>query len=95
MNISNTSKRVDVVFRDFIERTENLSLVISDLPKNQNLTNLGASTEVSYRFLQNIEQTSNLNREADLINVEKEKADMKYIMIYNVKLDLPMMGYYY
>lgn len=94
MNISNSPERVDVVFRDFIERTENLSVVISDLPENQNLTNLGASTEVGYRFRQKIEQTSNLNRKADLINLEKEKADRKNIAYHNIKLDFLIIGYY-
>ncbi len=88
VNVPNASEGVDVVFHDLIERTENLSVIISDIPENQTLTDLGTPTEVGYRFLQKINQTSELNREADLINAEGKEVEGKtyYILEYQVKL---------
>lgn len=88
VNVKNASEGVDVVFRDLIERTENLSVIISDVPANQSLTDLGTPTEVGYRFLQKINQTPNLNREADLINAQGKEVAGKtyYVLEYQVKL---------
>ena len=79
---------VSVVFRDIIERTENLSVVISDVPQEKSLAELGSPSEVGYRFLQKVNQDPQVNREADFLSAEAiEKNDQTYyILEYQVKI---------
>ncbi|MBP0017277.1 MAG: photosystem II reaction center PsbP family protein [Cyanobacteria bacterium SBLK] len=50
VDVQNASRGVDVVFRDLIEPTENLSVIISDIPGDRQLQDLGTATDVGYRF---------------------------------------------
>ncbi|MEM9544114.1 MAG: photosystem II reaction center PsbP, partial [Cyanobacteria bacterium P01_E01_bin.42] len=52
VEVQNPSQGVDVVYRDIIERTENLSVIINDIPSDRQLQDLGTATEVGYRFFQ-------------------------------------------
>ncbi len=51
VEVRDASEGVDVVFRDIIERSENVSVIISDVPSGKRLQDLGTPTEVGYRFL--------------------------------------------
>ena len=50
VEVGNASAGVDVVFRDLIEPTENLSVMISEIPRDRQLQDLGTATDVGYRF---------------------------------------------
>ena len=88
MAVKEVSKGVDVVFRDFIEPSENLSVIISDISKEKNLEDLGTPTDVGYRFMQIVNQNPNNQREAELISAEKreQNLDEYYLLEYRVKL---------
>jgi photosystem II oxygen-evolving enhancer protein 2 len=89
VKVRNPSPGVDVVFRDFIEPTENLSVIISEIPKNKSLTDLGTPTEVGYRFFKDINNQPNLNRKLEFIKAESLlKSDNDYyILEYQVTLE--------
>ena len=87
VNTENSSAGVDVVFRDLIEYSENLSVIISDVPADKSLTELGTPTDVGYRFMQEASQLS--DREPDLIRAESrsdDEGETYYILEYEVTL---------
>lgn len=88
VDVKDASEGVDVVFRDFIERSENLSVIISDVNKNMDLSDLGSPTDVGYRFMQIVNQDTNNQREAELISAEKREQNLEdyYLLEYKVKL---------
>lgn len=88
VDLKSGSKGVDVVFRDLIERTENLSVTIGEVPENKTLSDLGSPSEVGYRFLKEINKDVSLNREIDLITAESHETGGKtyYTLEYQVKL---------
>lgn len=88
VDVKNASEGVDVVFRDLIERSENLSVIISDISKDKSLEDLGSPTDVGYRFMQIVNQNSQNQIEADLISAEKreQNLDNYYLLEYRVKL---------
>jgi photosystem II oxygen-evolving enhancer protein 2 len=77
-----------VVFRDLIETTENLSVIISDVTKNKTLTELGTPSEVGVRFLKKINDDPNSDRQAELLSADQHENDGKiyYVLEYLVKL---------
>lgn len=88
VDVKNSSEGVDVVFRDLIERSENLSVIISDISKDKNLEDLGTPTDVGYRFMQIVNQNPDNQREAELISAEKREQNLDdyYLLEYRVKL---------
>lgn len=80
----------DVVFHDLIEQTENVSVVISPVPDNKTLADLGAPGEVGYKLSKNAIAPPGSGREAELVNAEshQEGAKTYYILEYAVKLPL-------
>ena len=87
VEVENASPGVDVVFRDLIERSENLSLIISNTGDNQTLGELGTPTEVGYRFMKQVNQDPQLNRTAELISASTREDDQHntyYILEYQV-----------
>ena len=88
VDVQDASEGVDVVFRDLVQRSENLSVIISEVSEEQNLENLGTPTDVGYRFMQMVNNNSNAERKAELINAQKREANAKsyYILEYEVKL---------
>ena len=88
VDVKNSSEGVDVVFRDFIERSENLSVIISDVSKDKNLEDLGSPTDVGYRFMQLVNGNPNSQREAELISATKIEKDLHdyYILEYRIQL---------
>lgn len=78
----------DVVFHDLIERTENLSVIVSSVPEGKTLTDLGTPGEVGYQLQKKAIAPDNTNRQAELVNAEvRESGDKTYYFLeYNVKL---------
>ncbi len=75
VDVQNASEGVDVVFRDIVERTENLSVIISDVPEGQTLQKLGTPSEVGYRFLKATQNNEVSDRDAAFITAEERDAD--------------------
>lgn len=82
------SSGAEVVFRDLIEQTENVSVVISDVPENAALSDLGTPTEVGQRLAQQVLAPPESGRDVELISVDREQENGKeyYILEYAVKL---------
>ena len=80
------SEGVDLVFHDIVERSENLSVIISSVPKDKTLEELGTPSEVGYRFLKT-SSIPNSNRQAEFISAQSHEAKGKtyYILEYEVK----------
>lgn len=87
VDVKNATKGVDVVFRDIIERTENLSVIISDVPEGKTLKSLGTPSEVGYRFLK-LTQNNNTGRKAEFISADARETEDNtyYILEYEVTL---------
>lgn len=88
VKVKDASPGVDVVFRDFIERSENLSVIVSSIPEDQSLTDLGTPTEVGYRFFKDIANKANPNRQVEFTNAEslQKGEQIYYLLEYQVKL---------
>jgi photosystem II oxygen-evolving enhancer protein 2 len=88
VDVKNASVGVDVVFHDLIERSENLSVIISEVPEDKDLTDLGTPSEVGYRFLKQLNNDNNSDREVELLNAESRESNDKtyYTLEYRVKL---------
>ena len=78
----------DVVFHDLVEATENVSVVISPVPQEKTLTDLGTPTEVGYKLSKNAIAPKDSGREAELVNAEPREYKTKtyYQLEYAVKL---------
>lgn len=78
----------DVVFRDLIEQTENVSVVISSVAENKSLAELGTPTEVGYKLSKSAIAPPDSGREAELVNASAREVGDKtyYILEYAVKL---------
>ncbi len=88
VEVQNATEGVDVVFRDFIERTENLSVIISEVNEDKDLADLGTPTDVGYRFMKMVNNNPNSTKDAELISAEKKDIDTEdyYLLEYRVKL---------
>lgn len=82
------SKGPDVVFRDLIQQTENVSVVISPVTGNKTLADLGTPSEVGYKLSKSAIAPKDSGREAELVNAESRESRSKnyYILEYAVKL---------
>lgn len=79
----------DVVFRDLINNTENVSVVINEIPGgDKDLSDLGSPTEVGYRLQKSALAPEGSGRTAELVNAEAITAGDKtfYLLEYLVKL---------
>lgn len=78
----------DVVFKDLIESSENVSIVISEVPKDESLEDIGDPSTVGYKILKKAIAPEGSGRKAELINAQAvEKKDKTYyILEYAVKL---------
>ena len=89
---TSAKKTVDVVFRDLVERTENLSVIINEVPEDKTLEDLGSPSEVGYRLLKAINNNPDAEREAEFIRAEeRENNDKKYYLL-EYEEDLPEQG---
>lgn len=86
VTVTGGSSNVSVVYRDLVERSENLSVIISDVPTDETLEDLGTPTEVGYRFFKSVNDEQ--NRETDFISAEsrQRKDQTYYILEYEVAL---------
>ena len=78
----------DVVFRDLIQQTENVSVVISPVAGDKTLADLGTPSEVGYKLSKNAIAPPDSGREAELVNAEARESRSKnyYLLEYAVKL---------
>ncbi|MBE9203470.1 photosystem II reaction center PsbP family protein [Synechocystis salina LEGE 06099] len=86
VDVKGASPGVDVVFRDLIERDENLSVIISEIPNDKTLTDLGTATDVGYRFMKTVNEAAQGDRQAELITAEERDEDgqVYYTLEYRV-----------
>ncbi|MEA5616867.1 photosystem II reaction center PsbP [Cronbergia sp. UHCC 0137] len=78
----------DVVFHDLIEVSENVSVVISPVPDQKTLAELGTPTEVGYKLGKAALAPTGSGRSAELINAVQREYDGKiyYLLEYLVQL---------
>ncbi|NJK38469.1 MAG: photosystem II oxygen evolving complex protein PsbP [Oscillatoriales cyanobacterium RM1_1_9] len=78
----------DVVFHDMIDQAENVSVVISPVPQDKTLSDIGTPSEVGYKLSKNAIAPEGSGREAELINAEARELGEKtyYLLEYEVKL---------
>ena len=71
----------DVVFHDIVNETENISVVISDVPDGQSLKELGTPTEVGYKLSKSINAIAG-DRDVELANaIEIDRAGEPYYIL--------------
>jgi photosystem II oxygen-evolving enhancer protein 2 len=86
VDVRGASEGVDLVYRDLVERDENLSVIISDVPEGKTLEDLGSPTDVGYRFLKAVDNPDS-DRQTDFISAEAREGKDKtyYILEYEVE----------
>ena len=82
-------KSVDVVFRDLVERTENLSVIINDVPEGKTLEDLGTPSEVGYRLLKAINKIPDSDVEAEFLRAESRQNKDKTYYLLEYEENLP------
>ncbi|RMF23764.1 MAG: photosystem II oxygen evolving complex protein PsbP [Cyanobacteria bacterium J083] len=80
---------VDVIYRDLINRDENLSVIISDVPAGKTLADLGSPTEVGYRFLKNVNSDPSRQQETEFITAKSRDINGKNYYLLEYEVDLP------
>lgn len=88
VNLEGARGVVDVILRDLIDRSQTVSMVISDIPSGKKLTELGTPTEVGYRLLKTAIAPDGSAKKADLLGAEIEESPTQsyYTLEYAVKL---------
>lgn len=83
-----TTKGADIIFHDLIESSENVSVVISQVSKDKNLSDLGTPTDVGEKLGKNAIAPEGSGREATLVNAQTHEAKGKtyYVLEYDVKM---------
>lgn len=78
----------DIVLHDLVEETENVSVIISDVPDDKSLDDLGTPSEVGYRLSKNAIAPPDSGRTAELVSAERKEVDGKtyYLLEYEVQL---------
>ncbi|MCG8368601.1 MAG: photosystem II reaction center PsbP family protein [Pseudanabaenales cyanobacterium] len=72
----------DVVFRDIINATENVSVVMSPVSAGKTLEDLGSPTEVGYKLSKSINALTDSNRDVQLVNAEAvESGELTYYIL--------------
>lgn len=80
----------DVVFRDLINNTENISVVINEIPGgDKDLSELGSPTEVGYRLQKSALAPEGSGRTAELVNAEAITAGDKTFYLLEYLVNLP------
>ena len=93
VNLGTSARRtVDVVFRDLVERTENLSVIIDEAPEGKTLEDLGSPSEVGYRLLKAINKAPDSAREAEFIRAEARTNKDKAYYLLEYEENLPEQG---
>ena len=89
VDLKQPSAGVDLVLRDLIERTENLSVIISDVPADKSLEDLGTPSEVGYRFLNLVNDNPSLEIESAFLRAESRQAKDKTYYLLEYEVDVP------
>lgn len=78
----------DVVFHDFVDPSENVSVIIGEVPEGKTLRDLGTPTEVGQRLAQRAISTQDNTRKAELVSAESREDDQNtyYLLEYVVQL---------
>ncbi|MDY7020354.1 MAG: photosystem II reaction center PsbP [Cyanobacteriota bacterium] len=78
----------DVVFHDMIEQTENVSVIISPIPDQKTLDEIGTPTDIGYKLSKNAIAPPDSGRTAELVNAESRQKGEKtyYLLEYAVQL---------
>ena len=78
----------DIVYRDIINESENVSVVISDVPKGKTLKELGSPSEVGYKLAKSMAASTEDDRNIDLISAETREVgpETYYVLEYAVQL---------
>ena len=79
----------DVVFHDIVNETENVSVVISDVPDGKTLEELGSPTDVGYKLSKSINVMAGDDRDVQLITAQAITKDEKTYYILEYIADLP------
>jgi photosystem II oxygen-evolving enhancer protein 2 len=79
----------DVVFHDIVNETENISVVISDVPEGQTLADLGTPTDVGYKLSKSINAMAGDDREVELLSAQAITKDEATYYILEYVADLP------
>ncbi len=79
----------DVVYRDLINDTENVSVVISPVPDGESLEDLGTPTEVGYKLAKSISAIAESERKVDLISAEAQQKGTETYYLLEYEVDLP------
>jgi photosystem II oxygen-evolving enhancer protein 2 len=83
------SGNADVVFHDIVNETENISVVISNVPEGQTLKDLGTPTEVGYKLSKSITAMAGDDRNVELANaIALDRAGEPYYILEYIA-DLP------
>lgn len=83
------SGNADVVFHDIVNETENISVVISDVPEGQTLKDLGTPTEVGYKLSKSLNTMTGEDRDVELANAVEFERDGELYYILEYIADLP------
>jgi photosystem II oxygen-evolving enhancer protein 2 len=80
----------DVVFHDIINETENVSVVISDVPEGKSLEDLGSPTDVGYKLSKSFNAIAGDESDVELVSAQRiDTADNKTYYILEYVADLP------
>jgi photosystem II oxygen-evolving enhancer protein 2 len=67
----------DIVFHDLIEETENVSVVMSQVTGNKQLTDLGSPGEIGLQLAEKVLAPPNSNRQADVLAADSRTVGEK------------------
>ena len=78
----------DLVLHDFVEPSENASVIISDVPEGRTLADLGTPTEVGQRLANQSISSDDEQRKAELVSAESHDSEVGpyYILEYETTL---------
>jgi len=79
----------DVVFRDLIQRTENVSVVISDLDAEVSLTDLGDPATVGQRLAKAVLAPPDSGRRAELLSADERQVGAETYYDFEYLIQLP------
>jgi len=80
----------DVVFHDIVNETENVSVVISDVPEGKTLEDLGTPTDVGYKLSKSFNVIAAGESDVELVSAQRiDTPDSKTYYILEYVADLP------
>lgn len=79
----------DVVFHDIVNETENVSVVISDVPAGQTIEDLGSPTDVGYKLSKSITSMADDDLNVELLSAQAITKNDETYYILEYLADLP------